>query len=188
MGKYRTYNDLQLVDLLKSGDHDAYTEIYARFKFVLYIHAYNKLRNREEAKDLVQDLFLALWTGKSDFALNENLSAYLYTAVRNRVFRLIERKGLASNHLNSIQDFIKDGHNITDYRVRERMLSAIIDKEVDALPSKMKEIFLMSRKNNLSHREIADELGISDATVKKQVNNALKILKSKLGKSFFLVI
>ena len=52
----------------------------------------------------------------------------------------------------------------------------------------MKEIFILSRKTNLSHKEIAEELGISDATVKKQVNNALKILRSKLGRSFLLVI
>ena len=188
MSKYKSYSDEQLVNLLKSGDHDAYTEIYTRFKSVLYVHAYNKLRNTEEAKDIVQDLFLSLWNNKIDFSRTENLSAYLYTAVRNRVFRLIERKGLASNHLNSIFQSVNGGNNITDYRVRERMLATMIDKEVDALPPKMKEVFLLSRKNNLSHKEIAEQLGISDVTVKKQVNNALKILKSKLGRSFLLVI
>ena len=188
MSKYKSYSDEQLVNLLKSGDHNAYTEIYTRFKSVLYVHAYNKLRNTEEAKDIVQDLFLSLWNNKIDFSRTENLSAYLYTAVRNRVFRLIERKGLASNHLNSIFQSVNGGNNITDYRVRERMLATMIDKEVDALPPKMKEVFLLSRKNNLSHKEIAEQLGISDVTVKKQVNNALKILKSKLGRSFLLVI
>jgi RNA polymerase sigma-70 factor (family 1) len=188
MGAYQMHSDLELTRLLQSGDHEAYTEIYNRFKSVLYVHAYNKLRNTEEAKDVVQDLFVSLWNRRSTLQLTGELSSYLYQAVRNRVFRVIERQGLASNHLQSIHQFVISGNNVTDYLVREHMLRAMIEREIDALPEKMKEIFILSRKMNLSHKEIADELEISDATVKKQVNNALKILRSKLGRSFVLMI
>ena len=188
MGRYQTHSDLELIRLLQSGDHQAYTEIYNRFKSVLYVHAYNKLRNTEEAKDVVQDLFVSLWHNRANIHVTGQLSPYLYQSIRNRVFRVIERKGLASNHLESIHRFVNSGSNITDHLVREHMLKAMIAQEIDALPEKMKEIFILSRKTNLSHKEIAEELGISDATVKKQVNNALKILRSKLGRSFLLVI
>lgn len=188
MGKYKLHSDLQLANLLQSGDHEAYTEIYHRFKTVLYIHAYNKLRHTEEAKDLVQDLFVWLWHNRADFHLKEQLSSYLYKAVRNRVFRIIERKGLASGHIASIQHSIQAGNNITDHRVRENLLMAIVNREVEALPPKMKEIFLLSRQGNLSHKEIADALGIADVTVKKQINNALRILRSRLGRSFTLIL
>ncbi|MNL17944.1 RNA polymerase sigma factor [compost metagenome] len=59
-------------------------------------------------------------------------------------------------------------------------LTRLIDKEVSALPQKMKEIFEMSRNQELSHREIAAQLNISDHTVKKQINNAIKILRPKI--------
>ena len=188
MARYEKHNDLELTTLMKSGDHEAYTEIYNRFKSVLYVHAYNKLRNIEEAKDVVQDLFVSLWNNRTTLDLTGQLSSYLYQSVTNRVFRVIERQGLASDHLGSVQQSINSGNNITDYRVRERMLEVMIQKEVDALPEKMKKIFLLSRKASLSHKEIAEQLGISDATVKKQVNNALKILRTRLGRSFILLI
>ncbi|MNY44980.1 RNA polymerase sigma factor [compost metagenome] len=63
----------------------------------------------------------------------------------------------------------------------------MIDREIASLPPKMKEVFLMSRKDNLSHKEIADKLGIAEPTVKKQVNNALKTLRVKLGLFAYLI-
>ncbi len=62
---------------------------------------------------------------------------------------------------------------------------AIIEKEIGALPPKMREVFELSRKENLSHKEIAEKLNLSEKTVKKQVNNSLKILRSKLGMVVF---
>ncbi|MNL67317.1 RNA polymerase sigma factor [compost metagenome] len=66
-------------------------------------------------------------------------------------------------------------------------MTAMIEKEIAALPQKMREVFELSRKQNLSHKEIAEQLGISEQTVSKQVTNALKILKTKLGLMLYLV-
>jgi RNA polymerase sigma-70 factor (family 1) len=187
MLKYCGLSDLELSDLLKSGDHHAYSEIYTRYKGPLYIHAYNKLRNREEAKDLVQELFTVLWNKRETLLLTDNLASYLYGAVRNRVFRIIGRKGIESSYITSIQESVNKSNCITDHRVRESLLQKMIDREIASLPPKMKEVFLMSRKDNLSHKEIADKLGIAEPTVKKQVNNALKTLRVKLGLFAYLI-
>jgi RNA polymerase sigma-70 factor (family 1) len=187
MHKYYGLSDVELSDLLKSGDHLAYSEIYSRYKGPLYIHAYNKLRNREEAKDLVQELFTVLWNKRETLLLTDNLASYLYGAVRNRVFRIIGRKGIESSYITSIQESVNKSNCITDHRVRESLLQRMIDREIASLPPKMKEVFLMSRKDNLSHKEIADKLGIAEPTVKKQVNNALKTLRVKLGLFAYLI-
>jgi len=188
MSAYSELNDQELSALLKEGDHRAYTEIYNRFKAPLYIHAYNKLRNTEEAKDLVQELFVSLWNNRETLNLGSHLSSYLYTAVRNRVFRAISRLGLECNYISSIQDSVNNGTCITDYRARENQLQEMINREIDALPPKMREIFLLSRKNNHTHLEIAEKLGIAEPTVKKQVNNALKKLRVKFGMFAFLIL
>ena len=187
MREYAKITDLELVDLLKLSDHKAYSEIYNRYKGPLYIHAYNKLRNREEAKDLVQELFTAFWNKRETLALTDNLASYLYGAVRNRVFRIIGRKGIESDYIESIQKSINKNNCITDHRVRESLLQAMIDQEIASLPPKMQEVFLMSRKDNLSHKEIAEKLGIAEPTVKKQVNNALRTLRAKLGLVAYLI-
>lgn len=185
--KTSTLSDAELTELLKDGDHMAFREIYNRFKAPLYVHAYNKLRNTEEAKDVVQELFVTLWNNRGTLNLTNDLISYLYAAVRNRVFRLIERKGLESNYITSIMGSVNEGNNVTDYRIRSSQLSAMIEKEIASLPPKMKNIFVLSRKCNLSHKEIAKQLGIAEPTVKKQVNNALKILRVKLGVVVYLL-
>ncbi|MEX8548601.1 MAG: RNA polymerase sigma factor [Mucilaginibacter sp.] len=187
MALYQTLTDQELVSLLRESDHTAYNEIYNRYSGPLYLHAYNKLRSREEAMDILQELFSVIWNNRTKLNFYTSLSAYLNTAIRNRIFKHIAHKQHQEKYITSIQESVNRGVCITDHLVRQNQLAAIIEREIDALPPKMKEIFLLSRKNQLSHKEIAGQLNIAEPTVKKQVNNALKILRVKLGLFAFLV-
>jgi RNA polymerase sigma-70 factor (family 1) len=185
--KLKLYTDLELSDLLKSGDHAAYNEIYNRYERLLYIHAYKRLRDREEARDIIQDLFTVLWTKRSEIQFTGSLRAYLFTAVRNRIFDLAARQQLQSEYIISLQHYIDQGHYTTDHQARHNQLLAIIDHEIAQLPPKMRAVFELSRNEQLSHREIAEQLDISEQTVKKQVQNALKVLRLKLGPLFTIL-
>ncbi|WP_431217566.1 sigma-70 family RNA polymerase sigma factor [Puia sp. P3] len=112
--------------------------------------------------------------------MSVSLSSYLYTSVRNRVLNRIEHKRVKDAYLFSIQRFMKEGESIIDEQLRVRELTALIEKEIAALPDKMREVFELSRREELSHKEIAEKLNISDKTVKKQVSNAIKILRNRL--------
>lgn len=186
MNAYRQQTDQELTDLLKSGNRDAFAEIYERYKGLLYIHAFNKLRNEEEADDIVHDLFAALWDKRTELEITGYLSGYLYTSVRNRIFKLIAKKSNARSYITSIADSINAGDCITDHLVRQNMLIEIIEKEVASLPTKMRVVFELSRKGGLSHREIAGQLNISEETVKKHIHHALKQLRVKLGIFIYL--
>jgi RNA polymerase sigma-70 factor (family 1) len=188
MSVYSNLSDQELIILLKEGDQLAFTEVYDRYKGPLYIHAFNLLRDREEAKDILQQIFAALWTGRKDFVLKSQLSGYLYTAVRNQIFKLIAHKQVASKYITSLAEFGTSGECITDHLVRENQLLAIIEKEIAGLPEKMREIFELSRKEGFSHKEIAAQLNVSEKTVRNQVNNALKILRVKLGLLVYLLL
>jgi RNA polymerase sigma-70 factor (family 1) len=181
MSSYHHYTDCKLAHLLKENDHAAFAEIYRRYAKDVYIHAYKKIKDRELAKDIVQDLFTALWNRRSEFELKTVFSAYLFTAVRNRVIKTIAHQKLESAFLKSLGDFVEQHHRTADHLARTNQLQKHIEKEVKALPDKMQAVFRLSRQSNLSHKEIADQFDISEATVKKQVNNALKILRVKLS-------
>lgn len=187
MKDYKLLTDGELFNLLKLDDRKAFAEIYERYKGPLYIHAFNKLRDKEEVRDVIQQLFSVLWIKRNEITLTANLSGYLYTAVRNRIFKVIAHKSVQSNYIVSIQQSIASTEAITDYTVRENQLKQIIDKEIQLLPEKMREVFLLSRKSYFSHKEISEKLGISEQTVSKQVTNALKILRTKLGLFGFLL-
>lgn len=185
---YTTYTDNELFSLLSKDDYSAYTEIYDRYAPLLYMHAYKRLKNREEAKDIIQELFITIWERRSEIELKSNLSAYLYTSIRNRVLKVISHKQVESSYIISLQHSIEKGYASTDYLVREKELIDIIEKEINALPSKMRLVFNLSRKSHLSHKEIAEKLDLSESTVKKQVNNALKVLRVKLQALFYVII
>lgn len=181
MKAYRKHSDEELAALLQAGDRDAFGEIYERYKGLLYIHAFHKLRNEEEADDIVHDLFAALWDKRAGLEISGFLSGYLYTATRNRIFKLIARKNNAQGYITSIAASVNAGDCVTDHLVRENMLAAMIEKEVASLPAKMRLVFELSRKANLSHREIAQRLDITEETVKSHITHALKQLRVKLG-------
>lgn len=187
MSNYSSITDYELTIFFKDGDLVAYTEIYKRYTGILYGHAFSKLQDREEARDIVQELFTTIWAGRENIPLTENLAGYLFKALRNRILNLISRKKIESEYITSLQDFINKGEAITDHLVREHELAALIEREIAGLPPKMRAVFELSRKANLSHKEIACQLNISEKTVKNQVNNSLKLLRAKLGLLAYLV-
>lgn len=181
MKVYAEFTDAELVRLLKSQDHAAFAEVYNRYAVLMFYKVNQMLRDEEAAKDLVQDLFVGLWDKSALVQEHNNLSGYLYVGARNRVLRFIQRNKLQNDHLLALASYASELSMETIQDIDERELKRIVQQEIDNLPPKMKVIFEMSRKDNLSHAEIAGKLGLSDQTVKKQVNNALKILRAKLS-------
>lgn len=184
---YTHHTDEQLVVLLRQGDSFAYTEIYERYKSLLYTFTLRRLADKEEAKDLVAELFLAIWDRHKTLTLTSSLAAYLYTSARNRIYDLLAHKKIQGRYIDSFTSYMDEGIENTDHLIRHKELSILIDKEIAALPPKMREVFLLSRETQLSRKEIAAQLSLSEETVKSHMHHALKQLKARLGSFFFLV-
>jgi RNA polymerase sigma-70 factor (family 1) len=187
MAIYNQLTDAELSGLLMSDDRAAFTEIYDRYNSLLYIYAFKKLKDKEEAQDVIQETFIKLWNNRSGFQLNTNFAGYLYTAVRNRAFDLFSHKKISTVYINSLQHFLDHNETATDHLIREKELAILIEKEINNLPPRMKEIFEMSRKEFMSHKEIASKLGLSEHTVTTQIKRALRILRVKLGIIVYLM-
>jgi len=172
-------SDQQLLELLAGGSRESYTVIYHRYSELLFRHAFNMLEDRAEAEDVIQEVFLMLWVKRAELVAARSLSAYLYSSVRNRILNLIAHRKVIDKYINSINT-IPVGYT-TDETLLEKELAAAIEKEIKAMSPKLREIFLMSREQQLSHRDIGELLNISDKTVKQQVYKAVKQLKEKIG-------
>ncbi|WP_316799811.1 RNA polymerase sigma-70 factor [Pedobacter frigidisoli] len=177
----KTYTDEELVSLFNNGDESAYEEIYRRYSTILYLFSRRLLNEQTEARDVVQDVFMNLWALSGKFQIEHSLSAFLYAAVRNRILKIFRRNKTYQKYIDSLDLFISSGVSVTDHLVRERQLSELIEREIALLPEKMREAFELSRKHNLSHKQIAERMNIAENTVKKQISNALRILKGKFG-------
>lgn len=187
MGGYSVLSDQELIALLKDGDKTAFTEIYDRFFGVLYVFAHKKLRDEEDAKDIVQDLFANIWIKRESLSFSGVLSAYLYTAVRNKMLDVIGHKDYEGKYIKSLQGFMDQEQVQSDFLVREKQLAVLIEQEIDALPAKMRAVFLLSRRANMSYKEIALHLDLSEQTVRSHIKHALKILRLRFGLVVYLV-
>lgn len=188
MRLYHTFSDAELSYLLKEGNQLAYIEIFNRYQPLLFLHASKKMRNEEEAKDVVQEIFMDLWLKHTDFNPERNLAAFLFTCVRNKFVNLLQFKEVRLRYVQSFKDFANQNTALSDEPIREKQMSDLIEREINALPAKMRTVFIMSRREYKSYKEISDELGISEETVRKQIKNALKILRARLGLIHYLIL
>ena len=189
MSELNVMTDAEVFILLKEGHQAAFEEVYARYQGLLYIYACKIVKNNDVAEDIVQEIFISLWEKRSQIQFRSALPSYLYSAVRYKFFDMLDHKKVRLDYLESLGDFIDTGVSVTDLYIREKELTSLIEKEVALLPPKMREVFGLSRKVYLSHREIAQRLNLSEKTVKNQINNSLKELRFKLAPlACFLII
>ncbi|WP_270089824.1 RNA polymerase sigma factor [Sphingobacterium sp. SYP-B4668] len=186
MYSYHTLSDIALFQLIQHQDRRAFEIIYDRYFSLLYIYAKKIIANDEEVEDVLQDVFLALWE-KQDISLEKSFSSYVYGMTRFKILDFIDRKKVRSQYAASLQHYIEEGACITDDKLREKELAKQIESALQLLPEKMRNIFLLSRFENKSYREIADKLQLSDKTIKKQISNALKIMRTAL-KTFLMFL
>jgi len=185
---YEPLEDKLLLSFVQKGKTEAFRELYERYWESLYVQAKAMTSCDDTAKDIVQEVFVELWDKRQDLNIQLSLKAYLYKAIRNKVLNTYVHHKVREKYMLSIVQYFEAGENQTDYLLRENLVRERITEEIAALPGKMRQIFEMSRNEHKTYKEIAEELNISDKTVKKQVSNALKILKSKLEVVFYYIL
>lgn len=172
-----SWPDDKLLEQMREDNHMAFERIYDKYASALYYSAYNLFRDRQTCEDLVQELFVDLWMKRNDLKIR-TLKSYLYKAIRNRVLMLI-RSGKACVCIDVLEDLAVQ-YPAEDH-LTEKEINRIVDQEMSGLPDRCREVFRLSRKENLSHKEIAARLNISVKTVENQVTIALRRLRSALG-------
>lgn len=179
------YADDVLLVLLKEDNKGAFDVIYLRYWERLYCYLLKAIKDAEEAEDILQEIFVSLWKRRRNLDSIECLNTYLFSCVRYMGFRYIRNEIKKNDFRRSWAFLFQEEDNLSELKITANELSRLLNNEIDKLPVKMREVFILSRKNELSYKEIAYKLNISDKTVKKQINNALKHLHLKFsGKAF----
>ncbi len=177
MAEYSLYTDQELVALLKQGNHPAFTELFNRYWNRLLAIAYNHTRDKSDAEEIVQQVFISLWDKRNEMEISQP-ERYLATAVKFTVFNNYYRKQKRTAALIGRMPF-QEAYEIED-EILARFLKEQIDNIVTTLPEKCRLVFKYSREGGMKNREIADEMGISEKTVEAHLGKALKVIKDKL--------
>lgn len=186
MDYLKRLTDLEILVLLKTGDESAFSELYLRYREALFFHAMRMIDQPDEARDIVQNVFLALWSKRETLVVPAAVDAYLYGSIRNRILNFIAHQQIVSKYARSINAFLEKRVSSTDEPLLEKELKGIIEREISLLPEKMRTIFELSRQGELSYAQIAKQLNISENTVKKQAQRAIRILRFKIKIHLFL--
>lgn len=182
--------DNVLLNRLNLGDYSAFSIIYERHISSLYTYAKKIQMDMEDAEDAIQDIFASLWIRRAEVRILD-LRLWLFNSLRKQMLYRLRKKKYQhefSNYVNFFaEEYKSENHIIGDISYKE-LLNAIV-KELDSLSPQKRNIFFMSRFQSKSHKEIAQDLEISELTVKKQINTVLKVFRKKFDyKTFFTFI
>lgn len=167
--------DVELLNRLRENDAQAFECIYKKYWRNLYLTAFSILKDKQAAEDIIQDMFIQLWNKRSTITIKISLNSYLTTCIKHEVFRVI-RKRIAEIDANDLiqQDKAYNAQELIEYKEFLHHTQQLISK----LSLKCQEIFVLSREDQYSHKEIAKQLNISSKTVENHIGKALGILKS----------
>jgi RNA polymerase sigma-70 factor, ECF subfamily len=168
-----------LIESIKKGDQKSYEFLFKSYYSNLCKYARNIVHNETTAEDLVMDIFVKIWESQSKLVISSSLSGYLYQSVHNHCLNYLTRKHKRFSELNAetIERLnalmppdssldILEGINMAELSIR-------IEQSIEHLPDGCRKIFILSRTEELSHKEIAEQLSISENTVKVQIYRAL---------------
>lgn len=177
LNDYSLYEDHELIILLRQGDAEAFTCIYDRYWEKLFAIAYHFCRQKEMAREIVQDIFMGLWDRRSSIVI-QSLPAYLATAAKFLVFRELRKESRRRNsrEINvTVQAAISE-----EEAIDARFLHDYIRGQVEQLPDQCRIVYRYSREQHLSISQIATILGISPKTAENHLTRALKALRLSL--------
>ena len=175
LSDFESYQDCDLVHLLLQDDKDAFDELYRRYWPILYNAAFKRLKSNDLSKDITQEVFIDLWLRRGKVGI-ENIQAYLLTAVRFQVLKMISREKKNTSFIEPFENMAISSFS-ADGEVIDKELAALFDSWLNTLPEKRKAIFVMHYIEKLSTKEIAERLDISQKTVQNQLGNAVQGLR-----------
>ena len=174
-------DDILLLKLIKQGDQIAFRHLFYQYadsleRFITYY-----IHDREKSQDLVLDIFTYIWENRQNFEIKLTLKAYLFQEARNKSFTYIRDKKIPV-YLEEMEGMEIVQNYDSELELQE--LHLLIEEAVSLLPDKCREIFRKSREENLTNKEIAGQLHISEKTVEGQITIALKKIRIHLGDSY----
>lgn len=188
MASYSTHTDEELVVLLQQNDQAAFREIYDRYWKILFAQALRKLNNNHEAEDAVQLLFIEVWERRAGIRITRSLHHWLAAAIKYKVFSLYSDRYRSLIASGEISTDIPEEAPLPHSLLEMQQLMAALEALVEALPERPRIVYRMSREGELTNKEIADQLNISEKTVENHMNRALNSLRKNLGNSTLSII
>ncbi|MBL0736735.1 RNA polymerase sigma-70 factor [Flavobacterium sp. GN10] len=178
--KIEDYSDnTTLIESLRNGDETAYTYLIDNYHHKLCVYANSLVKNVYSAEDIVQNVFIKVWEQRTRLKADHSLKSFLYKLTYNEFIDLYRKNQSLFSLEKSYYDALNGIVQEEDSEAFQRVLNAV-NKEIQNLPPKCKEVFILSKKEGLTNIEIAEHLDVSIKTVEAQITKAFSILRTSL--------
>jgi RNA polymerase sigma-70 factor (family 1) len=177
----------ELLIRLKNGDMLAFDRVYELYSHKLFSFVFRILKNDDEAEDIVQEVFVKIWESRDKLTDYKLLNSYIFTIAYNNSIDLIRKRIHNSKYLEHLKksSVIYETPSIIS-EVEFNELSSWVEKLIENLPERQKEVYLLHREKGLTYPEIAEQLGISKNTVENHMAKALKYLRQNIDNSLLV--
>ena len=172
----------ELLAAVAAGDFKAFGDLYEKYHRMLYFFAFNLSKNSHDAEELVQSVFVSIWETRQNIDPERPFNAYLFSITRNRFYNMLRKRITENCYIDYVLRQDHQADNDFERQMEDKEISEIIHKLLQQVPNRRQEIFRMSRDENLSYKQIAEKLQISENTVDSQIRNVLNFLRKELPK------
>lgn len=178
--------DNRLMELIKGGNNHAFTALVNRYWEDLYRHVHTRLRHKEDAKDILQEIFITVWKNRETITVDDKgMGAYLFQAARYSVIDHFSKPHTIIYNEELLQELVSaSAHEQLELKEIEQQ----VIKALDSMPERLQLPYRLSRYQHLSNREIAIRLSLSEQTVKNNISITLRYLRTHINEAGFLVV
>lgn len=177
-----------LIARIKQGDKHAFDQVFISHFKRLKAYAHTWIKEADDAEEIVQNVFVRIWTRREQLQTNGALNAFLYRSVYNECLNHLKHQKIRANFsLHVSQTLEKQTGNLT-HEIMAAELKKNIYLAINDLPDKCRQIFELSRFNHLKYHEIAETLNLSVKTVENQMGKALRVLRLKMADFLILLL
>ena len=176
-----------LIEALQQGSENAFTVIYQRYWYKMFLVAYRKLQDKEAAEEIIQDIFLRLWKEKNTARIN-NLDHYLFAAVRYEVINHIRSNVTRGTYAGNAVDFDSLGECNTENQIALKELLSQIEEGLHVLPGKSGEIFRLYKLEHWPISRIAKHFDLSEKAIEYHLTKATKSVREHLKQALYTLL
>jgi len=173
---------------IRKGDMKAFDLLYDQYSQRLYGFAFSMLKNKEDAKEIIQETFLKLWNKRTTIDSSYSLKSFLFSITYNITIDLLRKRAKDVDFQNQLKHYFDGEGARTDELVIFNELNENLSRLIGELPEQRRKVYMMSREEGMTHKEIATRLGISVKTVENHINLTLKYIRKKLGSNSLFVL
>jgi len=188
LDELKNITDQDLALLIKGEEKDAFRELFVRYAPRIYKFALSYLKNKNDAEEIVQNVFLKIWEKRNSIKTSENIKAFIFTITANKIYDFIRRKKIEHTFHNYTMLNYGNNENNSWNSIVYKEVQQTIFSLANKLPSQQQKVFNLSKMDGLTNDEIAIKMGISKRTVENDLYRAILFLKQNFKNESFIAL